>query len=309
MTTQSTLKIQRTNFSVIIPYYKGELHYERLLKSLLFAFRNLKNYNFEVFTIIDSMETDIELIQQINYMYFKESLNVQTLVFKNAKNLGVAGSRNFALSKISGDYIHLIDQDDEVESSFYEVSSLYLVSYNFILFNGIMKYNSIKYSDHKIYYIGPNLELKYLIIDDFIRSPGQVLFHKTLLQNISFPETKYKGSDDKYFWIKLFTLNLNNISPIYVRKPLYVAQIHDLNYSHDRINMVNSCLENWSLFDKTILKDNYKKYVNQDIQRLSFKLNKNIKIKDKLFALYFEFKFKFKLNKVLRFLIKRRKIL
>ena len=73
--------------------------------------------------------------------------------------------------------------------------------------------------------------------------------------------------------------------------------------------MVNSCLENWSLFDKTILKDNYKKYVNQDIQRLSFKLNKNIKIKDKLFALYFEFKFKFKLNKVLRFLIKRRKIL
>jgi hypothetical protein len=255
------------------------------------------------------METDIELIQQINYTYFKESLNVQSLVMKNAKNLGVAGSRNFALSRITGEYIHLIDQDDEVESLFYNVSSSYLVNYNFILFNGFMKYNSIKYSDHKIYFVAPKLELKYLISDDFIRSPGQVIFHSTLLQNIFFPETKNKGSDDKYFWINLFTVNLNNISPLYVRKPLYVAHIHDLNYSHNRINMVNSCLENWSLFDRTILEDKFKKYVDHDIQRLSFKINKNIKTKDKLFAMYLELKFKFKLNKVIRFLIKRRKLL
>ena len=224
----------------------------------------------------------------------------------NKENIGVAASRNVAISLAKGDYLHIIDQDDLVDEQFYmEVINL-LDRYNFILINGIATYNSKKYNSHKLQYFKPDLSIKGLIKDDFIRSPGQVVFSKKLIEDLMFPEPKkFKGADDRFFWMRIFLKNEMEIRAFYLKTPLYVARIHENNFSADTLNLRRSGLENYSIMQSELDTSKYKNLIDADIKSLKYSAGEHMDFLSTVLGAYSRFRYFFKLNKLVRFYYKR----
>jgi hypothetical protein len=300
--------INKYKISVIIPYYNGSSFYTLLLKSIKDSILVINNFNisFEIITIIDSVETSLSEIESVNNLLFKELEQINCVVKKNKRNIGVAGSRNFAISIANGDFLHIIDQDDLVSTPFYSKIISLLDSYNFILVNGEIRYTNKKFNTHKLYYLKPKINIIGIIEDDYIRSPGQIVFSKNLCKELTFPEPKvFKGADDRFFWISLFLNNKSFVKPFYIADPYYIANIHDENYSADAENLRRSALENWLIIQSKLILDDYNKLIYNDNLRLKFLLNDPLSYLDKLKGLYLSLKYFIKPNKILRFFFKR----
>lgn len=300
----------KKRYSIIIPFYYGEKYYSVLLQSILKAIKKCEILNcfFEIITIVDSVDSSLEYIETITKDVFSDEKNVVLVNLKNVKNLGVAATRNKAIQISNGDYLHIIDQDDEVSPDIYLESQKYLGSYNLLLFNGIMCYTHRDFNTHKLYYLSPRLSIKGLIKDDFIRSPGQVVFSKKLLHEKFFPEPKqYKGADDRFFWLRLFFENENIIRPKYISKECYIANIHESNYSNDRENLDRSCLENWNIFISEVDVKVYSKLISRDILRVHYKLKENMTFVNRIKGFCFQLFFNLKLSKMIRYIVKRSK--
>jgi hypothetical protein len=300
--------INKIKISIIIPYYKGESYYHLLLSSINKSLTACSqfNFNYELITIIDSIETLQESVMQIANSAFHDMTNVNIVIKKNTQNIGVAGSRNFAISIANGHFLHIIDQDDLVSIPFYSKIISLLDSYNFILVNGEIRYTNKKFNTHKLYYLKPKINIIGIIKDDYIRSPGQIVFSKNLCKELTFPEPKvFKGADDRFFWIGLFLNNKNFVKPFYVANPYYIANIHNKNYSADAENLRRSALENWKIIQSNLNLSDYNKLVNYDILRIKFLLNDPLTYLNKLKGSYLSLKYFIKPNKILRFLFKR----
>ena len=294
--------------SIIIPYYNGESFYHHLLSSIRKSLETCFQfgYNYELITIIDSVETHEEAVVQIANAAFKDMPSVNIVIKKNDNNIGVAGSRNVALTIAKGEFIHIIDQDDLVSVDFYSKVISLLFKYNFVLVNGEIRYTSKKFNTHKLYYFKPLLNINGLLKDDYIRSPGQIVFSKNLCNQLWFPEPKkYKGTDDRFFWICLFLINKSTIEPIYLADPVYIANIHDNNYSSDKVNLRKSALESWVIIQKQVNLDEYKRLVINDQIRLTYLLKDKVSYVKRIKGGYLSLQYFLKPNKVLRFLIKR----
>lgn len=294
--------------SIIIPFYNGEKFYSKLLLSILKAVQSCNSSNtfFEIITIIDSVETSLIEINDISRNIFFAEENVELVNLKNEVNKGVASTRNIGIKISKGDFLHIIDQDDEVFPNIYNLSQLFLGNFNFLLFNGRMIYSTGKFNTHKIYYLKPDLTTKGLIKDDFIRSPGQVLFSKELIHEKLFPEPKnFKGADDRFFWLRLFFENERIIKPKYMSDECYIANIHDSNYSNDRFNLNQSCLENWEIFIKEVDTNRYSKIISKDILRVNYKLKQYDSLFGLLKGFFLQLFFNLKMSKIIRFVIKR----
>lgn len=296
-----------TSISIIIPYYNGERFYPALLQSIRRAILESSglNLDFQVITIIDSIETSYSYLNNITYSILNDLNNVDICVNKNINNAGVAKSRNIAISLATGQFIHIIDQDDLIEKGIYLHSFPLLELYNFILVNGKLLFSNKLYNTSFIYYFPPTLSLKELILNDFIRSPGQVIFSSFLCRNVLFPEPKsFKGADDRFFWIRLFSENRNVIRPIYVKKCLYIANIHEDNYGNDSQNLKRSSLELWDLILKNTEFNNYISLVNKDILRLKYSLSYKLSPIQKILGFWQKWIYLVDPNKIMQFVFK-----
>lgn len=294
--------------SIIIPYYNGENYFRELIISIFNSIVLVDvRFSFQLIVIIDSIETDFEFVNSILTNYFADLSNVDIEIVKNKTNLGVAKSRNIGLSISNGDLIHLIDQDDKIDPFFYTLILEYSNKYNFILVNGQVHYEKSKFKSHKLYYLIQKLSLENLVSNDFIRSPGQVVFSKDLILKIKFPEpVNFKGADDRFFWFKIFFLNKSLLKPFYIKRVLYHALIHSTNFSSDKLNLRKSALENWDIFlsenepDEILLK-----LINNDILSLRFSANIKQKVSDQFIGLIYRGLYFLDLNRIIRFIFKQ----
>lgn len=293
--------------SIIIPFYNGEAYYKQLLQSLKKAIVDTasKPIDFEVITIIDSMDTAEEDIRKLLIGNFSGVSGVRSILYKNEMNLGVAGSRNVGLSLAGGTHFHIIDQDDEVSEQFYSSVGDALDKKNFILVNGLVYYTNTKFNPHRLYYLNPKLNIKHILTNEFIRSPGQVIFSRRILGQTRFPEPKLnKGTDDRFFWIKLF-LNNSEIKTQYINQPLYIAHIHDENYSSDSLNLRKSSLENWDILKRECDLSKYEKLIERNILSLKYSAGEQMALKSRLKGLINRSKYYLEPNKIIRYLFKR----
>lgn len=287
--------------SIIIPFYHGEKHILKLLKSIRTAAdKSTRRYPVEVLVIIDSMATDEN--QLIRQMSFCEDEYLQLKISKNIENKGVAATRNEGITMARGRHLIFIDQDDMFAEDFFQViTTEYLCRADFILTNGILEYEGG--ISTKIYYLPPILSFKNLVLDDFVRSPGQVIVRKSMIEKCRFPEPlKYHGADDKFCWIWLFYL-YPEIKAGYIAKPLYLASIHDQNYSHDQANLVKSTLDLWRVtLDKfpSLIRN---RYVRRNIRLAEFRLGMATGM-DRLLGGLEYLQYKIKVNKILRVLVR-----
>ncbi len=98
--------------SVIIPVYNAEKFLDRCLKSVFSQSMN----EYEVIIVNDgSTDYSYEIIQN-----YKQKFPQKTKIISQ-KNMGIAKSRNLAISIAQGKYISFIDADDYIDFRFLEV--------------------------------------------------------------------------------------------------------------------------------------------------------------------------------------------
>lgn len=142
----------RNKLSVIVPVYNTEDYLDRCLKSII----SQTYINIEIIVINDgSTDGSLQIIKE----YLNKSNKIR---FFNRINHGVGNTRNYGISKATGDYITFIDSDDYIDSDIYEECMTYILEHNldillydFVQENGNRqkKRSLIEYKDNKDMYL------------------------------------------------------------------------------------------------------------------------------------------------------------
>jgi glycosyltransferase involved in cell wall biosynthesis len=299
--------MDKIDLSIIVPFYRGDQFIGRLLTSIQTAWmvNAKKEFSFELFLIIDSPESNESLLREKVAPYSLP--NIETRVLKNDSNIGVASTRNRGLLESRGEYVYFIDQDDEVAPEFFiEIERAIANRYEFILINGLALYTNPKMKQHLLFYLAPHVNIKNLILDDIVRSPGQIVLKKGILKDIQFPIPKKNfGADDKFFWVIIFLSN-PLLKVFYIDKPLYRAHIHEKNFSHQRSELFFSGLELWSMITSKYETSRIDKYIRRNIFYIKFVLRSHLQltVREKFFGALEMVLYFIKPNRIIRYVRK-----
>ena len=124
--------------SVIIPVYNGAKYLSRCVDSL-------QKQTFSDFEVIFIDDGSVDDSRKILDEYAKKDKRV-TVIHK--KNHGVSAARNDGIKAATGEYIHFLDVDDEIDFDYYERMINYAGDID-ILCSGFV--SNSKYSDNLIY--------------------------------------------------------------------------------------------------------------------------------------------------------------
>lgn len=293
------------DISFIIPYYKGGVFFEQLIQSITAAYGICSFYKIEIVIIIDSMETEEDLLNvQISNIIDKE---ISFVVFKNNANIGVAASRNKGIGLATGVYAVIIDQDDLISQQYFQcLKNLHLFNYDFILSNGMYLFEKNKKTIN-IFYLQPTISFENIVLKDIIRSPGQVILKTQFYSELLFPvPVTFSGADDKFFWVKLFA-KYPNLNTMYSCSKLYIARLHSKNVSNNFKQLYFSALELWSMIlsipQFSLLKDS--KIVQKSILFYKYKTKTYDSLYTKILGFIEVVKYTLNPNKVFVFLLKK----
>lgn len=236
------------NLSFIIPYYKGKSFLPRLLNSIKYSYiASKKLINIELIIIIDSMEDEISDLESLINSVFEEKIeNIHFIYIKNNENLGVDKSRDIGLKKASGDYFTCFDQDDFVTIDYFSILEKYennVVDYFFL--NGYL-FSLLSKKKVPMYYYISSLNLKKIIYNNIVLSPSFLIINRkfALQYNLHYtlPFSGFKGSDDWYFLLQMLLTKLS-FNVILIKEKMINYCIHESNYSHDVIKMVDGSVK------------------------------------------------------------------
>ncbi|MBO5479015.1 MAG: glycosyltransferase family 2 protein [Clostridia bacterium] len=104
--------------SIIIPVYNTQAQIDRCLKSIV----NQTYKNIETIVINDNSTDDSE---EIILKYVNQYPNLFSY-YKKENNTGLADTRNYGLTKASGDYVLFVDSDDYIDDDLIENLKKYM---------------------------------------------------------------------------------------------------------------------------------------------------------------------------------------
>ena len=182
--------------SVIIPLYNAEKSIEKTLDSI-------KNQTwkgeFEIFVVNDgSTDESAEVVE--NYIK-QSSLNIQLL---NQENLGVSAARNSALRRATGEYIALLDADDEWLPEKTERQMEILEDHNSDLdFLGCLRKNQkilwpFRVEKNNL----AEVTFRKLMLRNEIQ-PSTVIFKTEILKKTGFFGENFRFAEDLNFWLRV----------------------------------------------------------------------------------------------------------
>ena len=282
--------------NIIIPFYKQRAYLERLIANLQECYLPYVSvFSLEVIIVNDSPEIAIQSFEFLN----ENQLNFSLQLIQHTENLGVAIARETALKQAKADWIMLLDQDDALQTKVFDVLvDAHKRQINFALMNGFLIHASPKLK-FPIYFFEPSLTLKNLIVDDFIRSPGQVFFRRELTEKLSYPKPHaYKGCDDRFLWIQLFLLNPNLRTKYYAAKH-YLGHIHGENAGLDSSKLYKCSQDLWEHLSAFDFGSN-QIFVEKNKQVLRFILQQESSLAARISYV----QYKYRLNRFLRYLVK-----
>lgn len=183
--------------SVIIPVYNAEESIEKCLDSI-------KNQTwkgeFEIIVINDgSADRSGEILE--NYRKKNPEMPIQLI---NQENGGVSKARNTGLKIAKGDYIALLDSDDEWLPEKTEKQMKYLVNQNF----GVDFLASL-WNDEKVsfpYVIGSSGLVIISLNKLLFKITGQTstaIFKRKILENTGFFDERQRYSEDANYWMRI----------------------------------------------------------------------------------------------------------
>lgn len=224
--------------SIITSVYHGNQYLNGYLKKMSETCKGFKADEIEVIWINDSPESKID--------YDKKLVNGFSLrIIDNEKNVGIHQSRVNGLKFAQGEYVIFLDQDDFLlpGAIMQEWKVAQEKKANWVLSNGIMegKNQNVKIFGNKFSQRFATRKKNYLLIKDFIVSPGQ-----TMIKKEAIPDSWQKnimmvnGCDDYLLWLLMFN---DGKVPVCNYETAYRHHFTDNNLSDDEEWMKKSQLE------------------------------------------------------------------
>lgn len=259
--------MMKPKISVVLTTYNGS----RFLNELLDSIR-LQTLKPDEVIIADDRSTDVTVTKIKEYIDSYKLHNWK--VYVNKTNLGWKKNFKEAISKATGDYIFLADQDDiwfedkiEVLSNLLSAKNVWLVSSDF---EPIGKEKYIKQvSMPKINYSSSNNKILYSKDYYEILRPGCVMAFSRELQKIFLELWDDSFSHDALLWIIASIVNRSYYLPrptIYFRRTGENASnnmAHDVNEKLYNLNMIQR-VDKWYL-QSAFLQSDCEKIVQQNL--------------------------------------------
>ncbi|KMQ69101.1 hypothetical protein ACM39_03035 [Chryseobacterium sp. FH2] len=187
--------------SVIVPLYNAENTVETALNSI--KAQSIGIDEFEVIVINDGSTDESEIIVK-DYMIRNPEMNIQIL---NQKNGGVSNARNTGLKASSGDYIALLDADDEWLPEKIEKQLSYLENDKLgIDFLATRRNDNKILSPYKVLNNLAEITFKKLLIRNETQ-PSTVMFKKKVLDNTGYFNDNQRYAEDINYWMKVALKN------------------------------------------------------------------------------------------------------
>lgn len=264
------------NISVLITYYRGSKYIENTFFSILKALSLIKGKH-EILIVNDSNDEEeknflIELLEKNSSFYH----NIKIEVINNIKNFGVTESRRIGISKLNGDAIHIIDQDDLIDEKFYyEAIKSLNKGEKAIVFNGfkidksgkIIKKNLFKHKNLSTLDKKINNVYTYFTGGCHIITPGMIIFSRYIknviydiyeLMSLNNREGIFDAIDDYYLYIFLLK---RNIKFKYINQYLFFYRCHNDSQRDRKKSQIKLIQTSNLLYSEGIFKG--KNYINK----------------------------------------------
>lgn len=183
--------------SVIIPVYNAEESIEKCLDSIK---KQTWKGEFEIIVINDgSTDRSGEILE--NYRQKNPEMPIQLI---NQENGGVSKARNTGLKIAKGDYIALLDSDDEWLPEKTDRQMKYLQNSDFRV-----DFITSLWNDEKVsfpYAIGGNGLVAINLNKLLFKVTGQTstaIFKKKILENTGFFDERQRYSEDANYWMRI----------------------------------------------------------------------------------------------------------
>lgn len=185
------------DISVITPIFKGSRFIPHLIEMLEKNAENAANLSVEWIVVNDYPDEEF-IIDERNIKHFR------LIVVTNSKNLGIQASRINGIRHASGQYIMMLDQDDEIQPETLRKMYSVVKGHDAVLCNG---YAEEADGDRKPLFSNKNINHAndlnyYFYFGNVIASPGLVLIKKEAIPNEWLDNImKTNGADDWLLWV------------------------------------------------------------------------------------------------------------
>ena len=224
--------------TVIIPFYKGNIYIESLIKNILYIKNNTKANITDIIFVNDSPWVEVEL------PVLDKTFPIKIVVLKNNKNSGIQKSRVRGLRECATPLVIFLDQDDCLIADGFDSQVEAIGNADIVVGNGLYqfgeRYKPIYKNEEVMKYLIQ--KKKFVEIRNMIPSPGCCLLRKESIPSEWMGSClKINGADDWLLWLLMFD-NKNkfafNIENVYQHNSTESG-----NLSFDLDKMHKSCLE------------------------------------------------------------------
>lgn len=179
----------KVDISVIIPIYKGRQYIKKQIEQIGNAARET-NKKIELIFVNDDPDSDLP-------EFFDSDISVSFM--ETDQNTGIQAARIRGLSIAKGEYIHFLDQDDEISPDYYNSQVAHIGSANAVYcrcYNG----NRQTYNYDRVFEAAFDREHVFRVCP--VISPGQVLILRRSVPEFWMTHILTNiGSDDYFLWL------------------------------------------------------------------------------------------------------------
>ncbi|MDD1503980.1 glycosyltransferase [Lysinibacillus sp. CNPSo 3705] len=246
--------------SVVIPAFNAELYIEKAIQSILRQTEQV----YEIIIIDDgSVDQTCKIVQKIQ----KDEPKIVLLTQQNA---GASAARNSGIHEATGDWILLLDADDECSE---ELVETYLTKIKEVREDISVIYTAYYQIDDNSKVISTQLSGKRLnstegfcdiLIRNPIISPSGVLVNKKHLNDMHGFNTQIKYVEDVDLWVRLLD---SNYSIEYIDRPLSYIRRHANNTTSSMSTSHNA--------EKQIMDQYGLDYIKEKLYKRSYTMEKN----------------------------------
>ncbi len=186
--------------SVIVPMYNA-------MQSIVSALDSVKNQTFplEKFEIIIVNDGSIDKSTTIVENYMRENPRMN-IILLHQKNGGVSKARNTGLKVAKGDYIALLDADDEWHANKIEKQIQHFENDLKIDFLATARNNSKILFPYRVKNGLAEITFRKLLIRNEAQ-PSTVMFSKKVLENTGYFDDEQRYAEDVNYWMKVSLKN------------------------------------------------------------------------------------------------------
>lgn len=244
--------------SVIVPVYNSELYLGRCLDSVIKqTYRDL-----QIILVDDgSKDKSSEICEQ--YALKDDRIEVYHL-----ENRGVSNTRNYALTKVRGEYVQFVDSDDKIKLNMVEtmVRAIEKSNADMAVCNYVKDFDDIHICNARLEFPGIYTNKEYLL--NTLRDPGHhyygvvwnKLYRSSIIarNKIRFDESVDLGED--FIFNLSYLLNSEKVK-VCIQSLYYYNKSRDITLSSKRYKMLEDCQKEFNnrkkIFD--FYKETFKK--------------------------------------------------